>query len=330
VDAVVAAFDPACRSESAGDLDDRATADLARILAGPAGSPAAPRSSDRALPRSRRALTLGVASAAIIAVITSQQPAPLVATPTPLTYSLSGVATGPGSSATDLLLRIAGRAQALGDDVGKGAYAHVVTEGWYTNMTDVGDGHPAYAVVPQRAESWRDATGTGTGTLVLISQPPGEAATRNTVTITPEDLAWPLGSLSADDRMLSEQLALGNPPENGPHQRLVAITDAYRQEPHPGPVRAAMLRYLAATPGLSVTGTTTDRGGRQGLAFSLVDASQKIRHTLIIDPRDGRLLSTEDRLVGAALGASEGRIAPKSVLSYTVFVTSSRSDRRPG
>jgi hypothetical protein len=108
--------------------------------------------------------------------------------------------------------------------------------------------------------------------------------------------------------------------ENGPAERLVAIQDAYRSMPIPPAVRAAMLRYLTATPGLSVAGTVTDRAGRAGIAFALDSdySGLPTHYVLIIDPQTGQLLADE-----ATLTTSAGKLNVRipSVIDYEIFLS---------
>jgi hypothetical protein len=98
--------------------------------------------------------------------------------------------------------------------------------------------------------------------------------------------------------------------------------------PLPPAVRAAVLRYLADTPGLALTaGSWTAPAGR--IAVS-VDSDHSACRPVHADrrPGDGRLLGTEDMLTTTAgkLG-----VPVPSVIGYTVFLdaaaTRTRRDR---
>lgn len=130
---------------------------------------------------------------------------------------------------------------------------------------------------------------------------------------------WELGSLSSDPGTLAAQLERGHPVGNGPAERLVAITDLAREQPLPPPVRAAVLRYLAATPGLRLTGAVDDRSGRPGLAVHLDTDHGGLpnRDTLIIDAVTGTLLGSEEMLTEDP-GLLDVPIP--SVISYTTYV----------
>ena len=137
---------------------------------------------------------------------------------------------------------------------------------------------------------------------------------------------WPLRSLSTDDRILARQLELAHPPENGPAERLVAVEDAYAQMPLPPAVRAAVLRYLASTPGLTLTGAVTDRAGREGVAVSVESDHSGLptRYTMIFSPDDGRLLASEDTLTTTA---GQLDVPVPSVLSYSVTLAARYTDQ---
>lgn len=57
-------------------------------------------------------------------------------------------------------------------------------------------------------------------------------------------------------------------------------------------VRAAVYRLLAGLPGIEVLGPTGDAVGRRGTAIAVPDGD--VLHELIIDPRTGAVLDTQD------------------------------------
>ncbi|MEU4645269.1 hypothetical protein [Micromonospora sp. NPDC023814] len=63
-----------------------------------------------------------------------------------------------------------------------------------------------------------------------------------------------------------------------------------------------MLRLLADLPGITVTGTVTDRAGRTGEAFSITTNAHGLpaQYTVIVDPRSGALLGYEEVLTTTA------------------------------
>ena len=134
---------------------------------------------------------------------------------------------------------------------------------------------------------------------------------------------WP--TLSPDDATIAEQLALGHPASDGPAERLVAVDDLLRDQPMRPTVRAAVLRYLADTPTLALAGTTTDRLGRPGVAFSLDSdlGGLPTRCTMVVDPGTGRVLGSEQVLTTTA-GALD--VPVPSVIGYTAYRSGAWTD----
>ncbi|GAB3933267.1 hypothetical protein GCM10027614_03860 [Micromonospora vulcania] len=66
--------------------------------------------------------------------------------------------------------------------------------------------------------------------------------------------------------------------------------------------RAAALRLLASLPGITVSGTVTDRAGRAGEAFSITSDAHGLpaQYTVIVDARSGSLLGYEEVLTTTA------------------------------
>jgi hypothetical protein len=296
-------------------IDLRARADLARILAAPPETAVPPgwTRATRLGVAAGLAVVLALAAAVLGTGVFRDTGSAYAATPPPLTY------TPDGRDAAGTLRRIAARAAQAPDTTGDGRYAYRETRGWNL-FTEVHDGERVTSeVVESHTRTW--TAPDGSGHTVRTYQPPGEPRWSDESTPGPSALMWPLGSLSADDATLARQLERGHPVENGPAERLVAIGDAYGAMPIPPAVRAAVLRYLADTPGLTLTGRVTDRAGREGLAVS-VDSDYSglpTRYTFIIDPRDGRLLGSEDTLTTSA---GKLNVPVPSVIGYTVFLDS--------
>ena len=319
VDNLLAALNPV-PVNSVSALDERARTDLAAILAG--GPAASPELGPRPGPSRRSRLALSVAAAVALALVAASrgtQPRAaerrrLRGHPPPLVYLPAGTA----QDASTLLTEIAARTAPLPDTTGAGRYAYVETLNWDL-FTTVNGERVTSEVVSQHRHQW--AANDGSGRTVVTAKPPGGRTVREDWPASgdPADLMWPLRSLSGDDASLARQLGAGHPAANGPAGRFEAVKDAYLQMPLPPTVRAAMLRYLAATPGVVVTGNVTDRAGRDGIGFS-VDSDYTglpTRYTFIIDPDDGRLLGSEDMLTTTA-----GRlnVPVPSVIGYTVFL----------
>ena len=321
------------------ELDERAKADLARIVATPRRTPAAVAEGHRrrlqaSVPRPRAAFTVLVA--AVLAVVAIAWVAVFpggggraahAATPGELAV-LDGAAfaaAGLDSTGTapQLLEVIAGRAATAPDDTGAGRYARIQTESWDL-FTRVDGEQVTSEVVPQATTTWTAADGSGR-TIRSHLWPDGETDTQTTERLAGPALMWPLGSLSSDPLVLAQQLEMAHPVANGPAERLVAVQDLYREQPLTPRVRAAVLRYVAATPGLEVTGMVLDRAGRTGLALHLDNSLGGLPNveTIVIDPADGRVLAAETRLTETA-GALDVRVP--SVISYESYLEAAYVD----
>lgn len=325
VDALVAKVNPVPVQPARSTLGRRATTDLERILNDVA--PGTLVRTSRCMRTSRVCplfVGLPVAAAlvlvfAVILSVAGSRGGPgtaFAATPRLLTYQPFVAGTTPN----DLLQQFAARTASLPDTTGQGGYAHTVRRGWDV-FTAVDGQRVMSAVVPQQTEAWvRD---DGSGRTVTTTLRGGQPSGGNSHDERPGELAlmWPLRSLSAKDKVLAAQLERGHPTSNGPAERLVAIKDAYQNMPLTPAVRAAVLRYLSAPPGLTVNGNVIDRAGRRGIGFSIDSAYSGLptRYTLIIDPSDGKLLASEDMLTTSA---GKLNVAVPSVIGYTMYLAS--------
>jgi len=307
-------------------LDARAQADLQHILSPPgAGFTVRARAASGSRARGhattpRPALTrlasrrtvLGLAAAACVAaagitaadVLAPRGLAGLVgfdgASAEALVPSLLQFTPLPGTAA-EHLDEIAARTAALPDDVGSGPVAYTEQRSWSLH-TSVEGGRVTSGNVEQYRQSWTDAEGAGRWVREDVRQ--GRTVDREEIDLAPGESSymWPQRSLSADPTVLAGQLEQGHPVANGPAERLVAITDAVQEQPLSLAVRAQMLTYLAQTPGLRLEGAVQDRAGRDGIGVS-VDSDYSglpTRYTVIVDPRDGRILAFEQMLTTTA------------------------------
>lgn len=108
--------------------------------------------------------------------------------------------------------------------------------------------------------------------------------------------------------------------ENGPAELLVAVGDLAREWRLDGAQRAAVLEVLAAESRVTALGSTRDRLGRPGVAYGVESAMSGLptRYLIVLDPRTGALLSTEQVLTTDA-GALD--VPVPSVVSYTAWRT---------
>ena len=355
------AADPARRQPyGAGPdgLDERARADLATILAQPTGAaaraPHAPYSGIRswtgrftgapaARPavrfptgfqghHARRRWLLGAVAATVLAGVAVVLPSAMhgtglgsgsqayAATPPLLSYRPIAGVKDPAA----LLRQIADRAAALPDDAGRGRYVHMRTSSW-SLWTRIGPGDEPVSsrVVPEEIESWTAPDGSGLerrttdGELEVTRPGPGERG-----------FMWAPDSLSADLATLGRQLEQGHPTSNGPAERIAAIGDLAKSQPVTPTVRAALLRYLASTPGLMLLGEVSDRAGRDGVAVALDSDYSGLmsRYTVIVDRANGKILALEETLT---TDAGKLNVRVPSVISYDLVLAADRTDTLP-
>ena len=265
----------------------------------------------------RRVVVVAVASvAAVLAVVFGlvphvgrSTPAAYAATPPLLHYQAT-----PGLPAAAVLLRqLADRADAQPvPPAGRYHFLNIKSWSLWTRVDSAGEGHSR--VVPSTAQSW--IADDGSGRVVQVQD--GHHQTR---TLGPGEWArmYDVAGLSTDPAVLAGQLAVGHPTANGVAERLVAVTDLWKQQAPPPAPQAAMLRVLATQPGLVNRGTVTDRAGRTGVAVS-IDSSYTglpTRYTLILDPTTGMLLDYEEMLTTTA---GKLNVPIPSVVSYTVWI----------
>lgn len=111
------------------------------------------------------------------------------------------------------------------------------------------------------------------------------------------------GLAPTDPSALRAYLAVGHPIDSyGSGELFVAITDLAQEQPFDGPTTAALLRVVAAAPGVTALGTVTDRAGRPGEAYAVDGTFTGLptRWALVVDPTTGRLLASESWLTTSA------------------------------
>jgi hypothetical protein len=135
----------------------------------------------------------------------------------------------------------------------------------------------------------------------------------------PQETGSPIiAPLARDPAALARQLAY-DPRPQGPQATLFAVEELYRAFEVPRAVRAAVLRVLAATHGLTYTRQATDRLGRRGIAVS--HTAGNTRYTLIFDPAGAELLAAEQRLTGPDTHLD---VPPGMVTYYTLLLEHGR------
>jgi hypothetical protein len=136
----------------------------------------------------------------------------------------------------------------------------------------------------------------------------GPKAGTETNDLHPGDLA--VTPLPAADPAAMGQ-ALYQPRENGPSQALVGVADLNRERVLDLAHRAAVLRLLAGTDGVTCRGEQTDPAGRTGIAVS-ADRGRGLqpspgdqgREYLLVDPQTGEILASGAGNATAAAGVA--------------------------
>jgi hypothetical protein len=235
----------------------------------------------------------------------------------------------PTMSAAQVLLKAAASAERQPDTTGTGRYQYVETSGWGL-VAEVSNRGTSVAVVPTLRQQWIAADGSGR----LIQRPqapqfPNPADRKKWAggyllgsdhAFGPGGLGpiWQPGSLSTEPSVLRRQLEKGYSGGSAP---LSSVSELYDEQPVSPAVRAAILRMLAAVPGLRYDGTGTDRVGRSGIGISL--ETSRFRYVLIFDPVTGQLLDSE--LV--VLTKSQLDLPVPFVTGYTVYLASGRTNQ---
>jgi hypothetical protein len=170
-------------------------------------------------------------------------------------------------------------------------------------------------VLPTVTESWLKSDGTGR---VLSITRKAKGSSIDDVRIQAGE---PLLALSAEETGLASRLAVGHPIADASASEFVALADLASRQPISPPVEAATLRVLARVTGLINSGTVIDRGGRAGVAVSLISAYAGVMtsYTLIFDPGTGKLLEAEQTLTGSP---KELDVRQGAILAYTTFIAS--------
>ncbi|MFD1364448.1 CU044_5270 family protein [Actinoplanes sichuanensis] len=276
--------------------------------------------------RRRMVWSFGVAAvtAAAIGLFVVDLPHPrpaYAATPAPLPIA----ATPPG--ATPLTLAALAHVAGTGTDAAAGGVDHLITDRWDLNSS-VNSGNVASAVVPSQRELWRAGDDRGrTIDTYLEPQFPTGADRDNW-----DDASYPQGPQRNDYGKGELPAAFrGRPPrdpgelaawlmKNAPRNGTILdrVTDLLEERALTGSERRALLEVLATRTGLAYAGSSTDRAGRSGAAFtaSATSSGGHITYVFLIDPRTARLLATEEILTG---GAPALNVKRPAVISYRTY-----------
>jgi hypothetical protein len=99
---------------------------------------------------------------------------------------------------------------------------------------------------------------------------------------------------------------------------IVGVTDLLLERALTGRERAAILTVLDAHTALTYAGTSTDRAGRPGVAFTAASTASggESLYVFLIDPATGRFLASEQISIG---GAPALKLTYPAVLSYRTY-----------
>lgn len=271
----------------------------------------------RRITRRRLLVAAGIAAVAaggsVVAVPRLTGSTAYAATPPLLHYT----STSSKGAATDILTDLAARARRQPPPPGSGPYHYVRTRGWYlhteltTDMRVLRSG-----IEPSNREQWVAGDGSGRLNITRNGEPsrlsgiygPGKLLAGFITTGT-------VGELRA--RLADQHLGTGTA------GWFTTVNDLWNGQVVPPELQSAVLSILAAQPGVTVRGTTTDRMGREGIAIS-ADARSRhtgtpdMRYILVLDPRTGMLLDYEE----VALTASDLPVQAPATIGYTQWLAS--------
>jgi hypothetical protein len=109
----------------------------------------------------------------------------------------------------------------------------------------------------------------------------------------------------------------------------VAINDALRDVPLPAPLAAGLYRALAAVPGVTLDGPTTDRLGRRAVRLSYQEPGTWERETLLLDARTFRRLGNQTVVASTAGPTPRGVATTRTTLDATTTVPRGDDPRPP-
>ncbi|MER6443116.1 hypothetical protein ABT275_43515 [Streptomyces sp. NPDC001185] len=203
---------------------------------------------------------------------------------------------------------------------------HFVQESWSLS-TRIGGRQITSAVVPEHRDSWKRADGSVTWS-VKEEKPKFQNSGQKKL--------WDQQWAAIDEpttRTGKGGSSYGNPPapagmkhwleEGSPGDTAGFISESLVQKlmtNHLTPEqRAASLRVLETKKDLKFSGTAKDRAGREGLAFTVESDSSGLpsKHTLVINPDDGKVLAYEELLTGDP-GAL--KVKTPAVINYVTFL----------
>ncbi|MCA0143981.1 hypothetical protein [Blastococcus sp. LR1] len=242
------------------------------------------------------------------------------------------LAVDPGSavpSLADLAAIAAERATGTPPSVVRGSHVRA----WYLGFGVEGEGFPA-VVLPEERLSVARADGS-----LQVTTVPADPSRPAEVRLAADAPAPDDAQLQVvDPAQLTEDSADRTPPPAEPSALAAHLAVVRAPSPPtpselltgleqvlirwtPGPAEdAAIAGWLAQQPWLAPLGTVTDRLGRPGVAYALDatadGATFQTRHTVVLDPATGAVLSIE---LAFMENTGEWDVEPHAVISYVAY-----------
>jgi len=312
---------------------------IARVLAGARAAKQVGRPPTRR-PTRRRVLALvgggavaaaGAAAGLLVADLPRNHPAYAA---TPRALAITARRTGdPGRSSLE---QIAAKA---GNDGDPTAVDHLVTDRW--DLNSIVDGRVVTsAIIASRRELWR-TSGNAARTIEQYLPP-------DFPTAADRDNWRSAGSPQGDGETRKDYPAgtfptafSGRPPrqldglaewlrraDTSDVALITGTADLLNERALTGPERAALLRILARETTLTYAGSTIDRAGRPGEAFTTSSPSSgaEVTHLLVIDPGTAAVLAYEQILTA---GADALHVHRPAVISYRTYRTTEFTSSMP-
>lgn len=288
----------------------------------------------------RRVLAAGVAVAAASAAIAfgivtgTVTPSPPAAAGTPplLTFSAAD-GRGPdewqGEPARARFLEMAEAARQL-PRLGPGPVQHVVLDAWWSTNQHTDDDTVASELIPQQLEQWRSPDGTvrQINRLGPPLTPNGKLDSaiewekepvQSDDTFPGADPPWG-DTIPTDPQQLRRVLTQGDEPACGPNTGGCLLRDAIDMHYNyvvPPEALAALWLTLSDEPAIRYLGTTTDRLGRDAIAFTAPSPDGVGRLIILANPTTGAWLGDETVLVEPSPAYD---FSPPAVTAFTALV----------
>jgi len=238
------------------------------------------------------------------------------ATPPSLQYTPTSMEGSPAK----MLAELAKRAQRQPTPPGTGPYHYVHTREFHLSTDMTTDMVITDARVEEESrEVWLADDGSGR---IEVIRSGGLRAPWSGTRGPREDTVPRLEG--AEDSMRAELRRQGRGRTSG--DWFDAAAQLWKQQVVTPQLQSALLTVLAEQPGLTVEGTTTDRGGREGIAISTdIERTNPIvpemRYVLVFDADTGMLLDYEQ----IALQAGDLPIQAPATIGYTLWMGSGYS-----